>query len=601
MGRLALHLSHAHGVSCICKASDRALILVSSVALLGAILTIAALGISPFAQQIVAYEPCDVPSRDHIATVPATISFDTERLSMSRLSIVDAIYHGLAATASEHRDDPLAVCTTNKCTFQQPNGWYMTLGVWKECTDMSSLVQRREISQLSPGPTHILRVGEDPDQLLTLVDNQPYLMNVHAFGLRTEQFMHPPNLSADLYNASPPWKPNLWPRRNGVFGFTVMQYTTPKPGSLESSVLPVAVFCQFHPVVFTVNATIDSGALNETVVLSERLELTERTHFKGTRTNESIGSLPVSTVEPVHSSFYHKLLTRAVHNGLEVDCNTSPNRTEIHSLAIGSDGGIGPYPNMVDGSIEAADEDSKDPVFQQPQRVPDTVKYVAPECYAHISEAATSMLSQLTEQLFTPDRSLVAKNIEEFKAWKNLSRDSLDTVIDRSKFGIGHLTSFLADGHANFTTVDKCALMIMVAAMYYFRTTAARSLDKWDNTKDIKGITMLTKTCARARWWWIAPPATLVLLAFSFILTLAWRSRQQAQQPDWPGMLKSSPLPLLLYGTQDGEFEGYEGPDDSIAIEKTAESLKVMLVRRRTRVPAEKDGDVDGVDRQSAA
>lgn len=559
------------------------------------------------------------------ARLPASLIFDSGQLSSDSPNAVDAIYYDMLFSKSDKTPTPDAFCPNQNCSFAQPDGWYMTLGMDHQCTDMSS-----SIFPWSGDSTfesrYVLRFGEERNQTLVLTGSEPNLMDVQAFGLNFDQnrtnALQVPN---ETYNAAPPYEPSRWPLKDGLFGFTALQYTKAF-ASEKSNISAIATTCQFYPTILTMNASIEFGVLHEQVVRSARLDPSNRTHHFWNTIN-SPKQVPLrpnparpGTVRPqpisprpdarkgvffFHSqyAFYQKLLSRAVRNGQEIDCTPAQNPSPTRALAISSDHGIGPYPIRAEASLDLAYSRSFSYLALyglRPQTWPsealsrqrkdDNLTYLAPECYAHLGEAGTRELSHLSEQLFLPTNLLTAHNTSELSDWKE-TRDeiSIGSIIDREKFGSGHLVPLLNNGSATFASVDAYAAVLAGSVTKYMRTYAGHSLANGTTKADVAGLTMATRTCARARWWWLAPPAVLIVLAFAFIIALARRSRVQARQPRWPGVLKSSPLPLLLYGTGDGEFERYDGVDDSLAMGRRAEGARTTLVRRRVGIDGEKE------------
>ena len=124
------------------------------VASIGAVVTIAALIIDPFAQQIIRYYTCPIGLTTAQATIPRTNLFYEPGLHDGNLQISistgmqSAVNIGVFQPAVDVRFD----CPTGNCTFDQP---YHSVGYCSHCSDISSELQINNLTHSYTVPTDL--------------------------------------------------------------------------------------------------------------------------------------------------------------------------------------------------------------------------------------------------------------------------------------------------------------------------------------------------------------------------------------------------------------------------------------------------------------
>ena len=124
------------------------------VASIGAVVTIAALVIDPFAQQIIHYYTCQIELTTAQATIPRTNLFYEPGLHDGNLQISistgmqSAVNIGVFQPAVDVQFD----CPTGNCTFAQP---YHSVGYCSRCSDISSELQINNLTHSYTVPTDL--------------------------------------------------------------------------------------------------------------------------------------------------------------------------------------------------------------------------------------------------------------------------------------------------------------------------------------------------------------------------------------------------------------------------------------------------------------
>ncbi|CAN8099720.1 unnamed protein product [Discula destructiva] len=113
---------------------------------LGAIITIAALAVDPFSQQIIQFQPCLSDVAEAMAQIPKTQTLEPGITSMSlkpRLtgSMQAAIYMGLLSPPTNSSATITATCQTGNCTFPSDAGaTFSTLALCRICVNISDSI-----------------------------------------------------------------------------------------------------------------------------------------------------------------------------------------------------------------------------------------------------------------------------------------------------------------------------------------------------------------------------------------------------------------------------------------------------------------------------
>ncbi|KAL2289241.1 hypothetical protein FJTKL_02260 [Diaporthe vaccinii] len=113
---------------------------------LGAIITIAALAVDPFSQQIIQSEPCLQNITGAVAEIPKLQHFETGMVVTAEApplsgSLQAAIYMGLLSPPPNSSAAMTANCRTGNCTFPSDNGeTFSTLAMCHSCVDISHTI-----------------------------------------------------------------------------------------------------------------------------------------------------------------------------------------------------------------------------------------------------------------------------------------------------------------------------------------------------------------------------------------------------------------------------------------------------------------------------
>ncbi|KAF2227287.1 hypothetical protein BDZ85DRAFT_1545 [Elsinoe ampelina] len=296
----------------------------------------------------------------------------------------------------------------------------------------------------------------------------------------------------------------------------------------------MAVRCNFTPVLRTLEGHVIRGSLTETTVDTLRL-LPE---FPRTVSNDS-------TKNPC--SHYLTTSLENIRDHTEFDCAPQPKNSGNHTFAV-LDGGL---------DIENA-----------------TLSYYDPTCIAYMSNetvrAVTSTVrSLLHERTITtlPHQAQVIGEVRSNDWGSDVSNEDL------------HLYSLINYGDTTpLDSVDHFASNLADSTMNFFRTNMYRHRV---GNEPVIGVAKENKPCVNVRWIWLIYPLIIAALACAFTVSLLWQIHGKGRKYDRPGMLKSSPLALLVYDINVFNHGMYNKPQDSIELELAASKVKTSLVPRR--------------------
>jgi hypothetical protein len=157
-----------------------------SLATLGATITLCALAIGPFSQQVVDYQPCLRPSPREEARIPRTNAYSTSAFpgitgyGQSGAAVLDnvmtlSIYEGLLSPPANGSSLISPTCPTGNCTFPSDNGAsYTSVAMCYKAWDISRDIQNDTVSRF---PNYSLpsglRLNSYIDPTLMLVTTVP--------------------------------------------------------------------------------------------------------------------------------------------------------------------------------------------------------------------------------------------------------------------------------------------------------------------------------------------------------------------------------------------------------------------------------------------
>jgi hypothetical protein len=96
----------------------------------------------------------------------------------------------------------------------------------------------------------------------------------------------------------------------------------------------------------------------------------------------------------------------------------------------------------------------------------------------------------------------------------------------------------------------------------------------------VTGTVFLAETCIAVRWGWIALPAAVTLLSLLLLILTHILSRAPGDRPAW----KSSALPVLFHGLSNSGFASKSALLTEAEMEKEAKCMKVKLTDKRTGI-----------------
>ncbi|KAF2218375.1 hypothetical protein BDZ85DRAFT_105049 [Elsinoe ampelina] len=195
-------------------------------------------------------------------------------------------------------------------------------------------------------------------------------------------------------------------------------------------------------------------------------------------------------------------------------------------------------------------------------------QYYDPRCVAFLGQDASELLRTALWFLFPRhDMSSLAINVT------GQSISGLIRTVDNLR-----LFPLYDHGQATLESVNAYAARVADTLSAFVRATANESVT--GNGPSI-GVAQITKTCTSVAWPWLALPAALTISSIVFLSATILHSRHHSRNPLWPGLLKSSPLGILLHGpSDDASFDHYAGPKDLVMIEHAADGVRSSLQRR---------------------
>jgi len=233
----------------------------SHVAALGAWITVLAIAIDPFSQQIIHPVVCHETLQGVVASVPrannltgiGTLTARYEPMTLDG-DTTTAILLGLL------RDPELVPvqCSTGNCTFSSDaasGATYQTLGFGSACVDISAEIKRNDNTSSATPEWYIPAMDKEAAQLA----NNTLRATGQFPALTTDNTYFPAYWSGNRGNTS-------------LFAFTALLRESECKNNLnQSCVVPLAVECKMWPVIQTISSRIEISKLQEEVLSSEPL------------------------------------------------------------------------------------------------------------------------------------------------------------------------------------------------------------------------------------------------------------------------------------------------------------------------------------------
>jgi hypothetical protein len=492
---------------------------------LGAWITLLALAIDPFTQQIIRPVMCNIALIGTPGKVPRATNltstddatYDTQGLEMSMLaSIYSTLVEG---------DKPIDVqCLTGNCTFTQelnPEISYQTLGFDSACVDVSKEVKaetkdRRDTWYIPRTVTNSTIRSANPADYAY----QELSANV------LYRFFSASRLLATMGEPGVIQFPEYWTTKQTetpLVSFTAMMFNVDRSNCERtfcqtSTDMPLAVECKIWPVILTIKSRVQSTKLLETIVRSEPL-----------------GSTWIGSGRSFSS--WLRIPAQVLRDGAWESCSGSEVETPDKPVAVGATnvGNLYLYYDYYGGSSPR-----------------ENAVWYAQDCVWIIDGPAYSGLYGLFTRMFQN---------------QTLVNNALETS------GEPWLKSLYHKGQSNFSTVEAYASQIARAMTK--QTRLIRSF-RDEHYGFAKGTVMKTETCVQVRWAWIIFPASLIAFTIIFLAITIWKTGRSGGRDQRYGIWKSSSLAVLLGGLQE-EARGSGALERKSDMERRAKDMEVSL------------------------
>ncbi|KAF2225806.1 hypothetical protein BDZ85DRAFT_213351, partial [Elsinoe ampelina] len=428
-----------------------------AIATIGATITLIALAIDPFAQQVFLFEPCMQPQNDSSVSIPRVQVFapvmDGDRLGTgsNQLEILNGMLrasYSAMIEPSAHlpaRLDP--VCRSGNCTWNATDGYYQTLTISHACMDVTSFISNLTTDQsntrswnysLHSAPPYA-RAGN-----LTLDYNTILNMQVYQGSTGVE----PTQPTSDIYRAD---KYTMFALA-ALFWKQVGSYNAIEDRRI---VQPMAVTCKMWPTLKTYNAYIESGNLIETEIQTRDVSSWEK-------------------------------LDRHLIDGTWHNCTGTPSPTATNTIGLRN------------GTTILT---SHDLGIIANNLAPLNVSYWSPSCTVQMGPMIFSQYREFLANMFTvkvPGRADTPQ-----QGVMGSMRTQNQTVGNQM-----HLAAFLNEGRADLESVTRYMQALSGSLSAHMRTTA--NVTEPANRAAV-GTAQVVRTCARVRWGWMALPAALTV------------------------------------------------------------------------------------------
>lgn len=219
--------------------------------LLGVLITVLAVSVDPFAQQVVSYQPCHISStQGSRAAVPKAQLFDVTARRIGAPTLERIIEATLLNPESNTSNRLQVECNTGNCTFKAPRGFYQTIMILHMCEHTSAKIETNQGEGLSLN--HVLRQSDNGNYTLNI--NSSVLLDTSQYSLSTDRISN--------YNDS------------NLFSFHTLLYNRESRNS--RGVIPVSFTCSFWPSLVTMSSEVVAGILQELSIDNVALEVATR-------------------------------------------------------------------------------------------------------------------------------------------------------------------------------------------------------------------------------------------------------------------------------------------------------------------------------------
>lgn len=453
-------------------------------AVIGALLTIVAMAVDPFTQQVLQFYSCSRVVEGELATVPFSNNYTAGWASGNDSSQVDpqmqsAMYIGLL---DPHANTSAALkfeCRTGNCTFPstEDGATFMSLALESRCTDVGGDIT------FSKGARNFTdsAFGHEPHPKLTTIN-----ATLPGYGLQFNNYSSTVMLSG---SQAPTDKPSHSLRH-------VAYLMTSSHWGYRASPQDTHAFeCEFYPAVNTYSANITDGVLLEQVLETQRMDVWPSS-------SSSWSSIKAMII-----------VNRTIRGGKWHECTSDLVPSDENNLMVISD-----RTDFYAGGPEIGTSIITDQgMWTDPHRnttwwPQDCVYWLPYDTATSLSEAISSLLG--TETL------------------------SYDWAIERAK-GSPWSVNIWNNGTPTLDSVQ--------ATMDGMTRSVTARLRQGDgvsvNMGPANGTVWEIQTCVGVRWEWLALPAGLLLLTVVFLVLTIIKTRSTHAQ-----VWKSSIFAVLFSG-----------------------------------------------------
>ncbi|PNS19285.1 hypothetical protein CAC42_2462 [Sphaceloma murrayae] len=497
---------------------------VDGIATVGAIITIVALAVDPFAQQVFLFESCMQEQNDTMAMIPRVQVFapvmagDRLGTGSNQLEIFSGMLRATYSAMIEPavhipaRLDPS--CPSGNCTWNATDGYYQTLIMSHACMDVTPFIVNSTTNQsdVNTWKYDLPSANEYTRASVNMSIDYSTTLHLQTSSGGDSSRRTPAIFRTDEYT---------------TFAFGALFWKqVAKRNPIEDAriVTPMAVTCKMWPTLKTYNARVVSGDLEETEVATR----------------------DVSSWE---------ILDRYLVDGVWHNCTGTRNATTENTIGLRN------------GRLPLS---SSDRAVLQNGLADLNVTYLPPRCTVQIGPMVASQYSVFLQNMFNTRIAGRADTPQQGTLGSLRSQNS--TVGNQM-----HLAALLNEGNADLASMTRY-MQAMAGALGAFMRTSA-NISEPANAR-ATGTAQVVRTCARVRWGWLALPVGLTVATVAFVVAVIAQTSSSRKNSEWPGLLKSSPLGLLLYGPKDEGFLEYSGPKDLVVMEAAAEEIKTTLERK---------------------
>lgn len=458
----------------------------------GAFITVAALIVDPFAQQIISTYDCSIPISSKLATIPRTNVFDERQLDGDEPPTSLEMQRAINSAIYNHDRSIAFSCPTGNCTFSSE---YHTVAYCSECNDTTD---KLIIDEVPPPPDPI---EETPEYILSqdFADTPSYnnISVTSISGTFTDSFLvlsdklgytdlvamhlsiNQNSSCADEYSS---FKEQIGKARKtknkhakwGCFGVT----KDIGSGSITDGM--GAAICTLYPCIKTYTAKIRNGLVSETLL-------------------------------SVAKSWSDRINPTGLSAMVNVNCLNANGRKSLVDKGYEIGGKIWlPYTPVIHDD------------YEQPDDFVPRNDTISRECIYEYSWLTTEALDYFLGSFLN---------------------GTIDTLLGEYD-GPTQVQTLYNEGHLTFDRVEEVWRNLSDSISTYVRQHSRKNV-----SAPAVGVVLRSETCVRLQWVFLIYPAVLVFLCIMFFASMILKTQgTKSSRHDW----KSSPLALLFHGL-DGE------------------------------------------------